>query len=182
MGSGELEGLRRISDGLRWLLQQPGCERVSLLLECTAGSGSCLGHHFEQLARALEDAGGSSRLGVCIDTCHLLAAGYEIRTEEGYEELWREVDSTLGLGRVRAFHLNDSKTQLGSRVDRHAEIGHGFVGKAAFARLLRDERFAGLPMVLETPGGQEGYRRNLRLLRRLLAANERDVGITGAPS
>ncbi|MFQ5600803.1 MAG: deoxyribonuclease IV [Candidatus Krumholzibacteriia bacterium] len=168
VGTGEARGLRRIASGLRWLLAQPDTQSVSILLESTAGQGSSLGHRFEHLAQLLEDAGDGGRLGVCIDTCHLLAAGYDVRTPRGHAEVFDELDRVVGLDHVRAFHLNDSRKPLGSRVDRHAEIGKGYVGRAFFRRLLRDERFAGLPMVLETPGGQEGYRRNLRLLRRFL--------------
>jgi len=167
-GAGEAAGTRRVASALRSLLALPGAGSVSILLECTAGQGSSLGHTFEQLARMLEEAGKSPRLGVCIDTCHLLAAGHDYRSAAGYEGVFRELERVVGIERVRAFHLNDSKGPPGCRIDRHAEIGAGHVGRAAFRRLLRDPRFAGMPMVLETPGGQEGYRRNLILLRRML--------------
>jgi deoxyribonuclease-4 len=167
-GAGEAEGLRRVATALRMILAEPGAERVSILLECTAGQGTSLGHTFEQLARLVEDGGPRARLGICIDTCHLLAAGHEWRTPRGYAQVFAEIETAIGLERLRAFHLNDSKQGLGSRVDRHAEIGAGHVGRAPFRRLVRDARFAGVPMVLETPGGQEGYRRNLRLLRGML--------------
>jgi deoxyribonuclease-4 len=171
LGSGEAAGLRRVAAGLRALLADPDLAPVEVWIESTAGQGTCLGHRFEHLARLVADAGGSARLGVCLDTCHLLAAGYDLRGAAAYERVFREFESTVGLARLRAFHLNDSRTPLGSRVDRHAGIGAGHLGRDAFARLVADARFVGLPMVLETPGGQEGYRRDLRLLRRLLPAS-----------
>jgi deoxyribonuclease-4 len=174
LGSGEAAGLERVAAALRRLLRRPGLETVGILLECTAGQGSSVGHRFEHLARGLADAGGGPRLGTCIDTCHLLGAGYDLRTARGYEQVFRELDDTVGLGSVRAFHLNDSREPLGSRVDRHAPIGAGYIGRAAFGRLVRDGRFAGLPMVLEVPGGQEAYRRDLAILRRMLRGLTRD--------
>ena len=167
MGAGEAEGLRRIAAGLRWLLAQRDTRAVSILLECTAGQGSSIGHRFEHLAHLLE-AGRGARLGVCIDTCHLLAAGYDIRTARGHENVFAELEQTVGLGRVRAFHLNDSKTGLGSHVDRHEEIGRGHVGREAFGRIVRDERFQGVPMVIETPGSLKEDRRGLQILRGFL--------------
>jgi deoxyribonuclease IV len=168
VGSGEAAGVRRVTEAVRWLLARPGLEAVSILLESTAGQGTCVGHRFEHLGRVLAEAGGGSRLGVCIDTCHVLAAGYDLRTRRGYDAVFAELEGVVGLSRVRAFHLNDSKTPLGSRVDRHAPIGQGYLGRAPFSRLMRDPRFAGLPMVLEVPGGVEGYRRDLGILRRML--------------
>jgi deoxyribonuclease-4 len=168
LGSGEAAGVRRVADAVRRLIARPGLERVSILLESTAGQGTCIGHRFEHLGRVLAEADCGARLGVCIDTCHVLAAGYDLRSPRGYEAVFGELERVVGLGAVRAFHLNDSKTPLGSRVDRHAPIGQGHLGRKAFSRLLRDPRFAGLPMVLEVPGGVEGYRRDLALLRRML--------------
>jgi deoxyribonuclease-4 len=167
MGAGEAEGLRRVAAGLRWLLAQRDTRAVSILLECTAGQGTSIGHRFEHLAYLL-DAGRGTRLGVCIDTCHLLAAGYDIRTAAGYTAVFTELEQTVGLERVRAFHLNDSKTGLGSRVDRHEEIGRGHVGREAFGRIVLDERFHGVPMVIETPGSLKEDRRGLQILRSFL--------------
>jgi deoxyribonuclease-4 len=167
-GSGEPAGLRRVAAGVREILALPGLQDVALLLECTAGQGTSVGHRLEHLRQIIEDAGGGARLGVCLDTCHLFAAAYDLRTPPRYEEVMREVEAVIGLERVRAFHLNDSRTRLGARVDRHAPIGAGRIGRAAFARLVADERFAAKPMVLEVPGGMEGYRRDLAALRRML--------------
>jgi deoxyribonuclease-4 len=107
------------------------------------------------------------RLGVCIDTCHLLAAGYDFRAPAGYHEVFEEFDRRVGIDRIRAFHLNDSKQDLGSRVDRHEHIGKGYVGTAAFRMILQDPRFRRAPKVLETPKKDEMDRKNLALLRRL---------------
>ncbi len=167
-GTGEAAGLRRVAEALRELLASRDAASVSLLVECTAGQGSSVGYNVEQLARILADVGGGPRLGICLDTAHLFAAGYDWRSAAGFEALLCEIELGPGLGAVRAFHINDSKALCGSRVDRHASIGGGHIGRAAFARWLRDERFAGLPMVLETPGGMPGWRRDLLSLRRLL--------------
>jgi deoxyribonuclease-4 len=115
-------------------------------------------------------------MGVCIDTCHLLAAGYDLRTDAGYDAVFAELDRVVGLERVRAFHLNDSKRELGSRVDRHENIGKGHVGSRAFRLLLQDPRFHDVPKVLETPKANDGDRRNLALLRRLASMKPRRRG------
>lgn len=173
LGSGEAAGVLRVAEAVRRLIARPGLGSVTILLESTAGQGSCIGHRLEHLARMLAEADCGARLGVCIDTCHLLAAGYDLRTPRGYEAVFDELERTVGLAAVRAFHLNDSKTPLGSRVDRHAPIGQGYLGRRPFSRLMRDPRFAGLPMVLEVPGGVEGYRRDLAILRRMLRGLKR---------
>jgi deoxyribonuclease-4 len=171
VGSGAQRALRRSARALRWLLGREDTADVSILLECTAGQGTSLGHRFDHLAYLIEESGASERLGVCIDTCHLLAAGYDVRSE--YESVFGELEQIVGLERVRAFHLNDSKCPLGGRVDRHAGIGLGHLGRAFFRKLVRDARFERIPMVLETSGGLEGDRRNLRLLRSFLRGRVR---------
>jgi deoxyribonuclease-4 len=142
------------------------------LLENTAGQGSCLGCRFEQLAAMLDGVKNPDLLGVCIDTCHVFAAGYPLSTEKEYKATLRALDKTVGLKLVRAFHLNDSAKPLGSRVDRHAHIGRGMIGKEAFRLLLNDDRFRKVPMYLETPKGKEKGKDldaiNLRTLRRLI--------------
>ena len=135
--------------------------------ENTAGQGSNLGYRFEQLAEILAKMENPNRLGVCLDTCHLFASGYDLRTRSTYEATFEEFDAIVGLGRVKVFHLNDSKKSLGSRVDRHENIGRGELGLEPFRFLLNDPRFAGLPMLLETPGGDEAYRIDLTTLRSL---------------
>jgi len=175
----EFAGLRLIASGLRALLSARPEASPLILLEHTAGQGTNLGHRFEHLAAILDLLDGSPRVGVCIDTCHLLAAGYDICSDEGYAATFREFDRLIGLDRIKVFHLNDSKKPCGSRVDRHEHIGKGCLGLEPFRRLLNDPRFARLPMLLETPklDTPESRRksdvdpwdaRNLRTLRRLI--------------
>ena len=121
------------------------------LLETTAGQGTTLGHRFEHLARILDTVATPGRLGVCLDTCHVFAAGYSFATEREYAAMMDEFDRVIGLKRLKLFHLNDSKKPLGSRVDRHAHIGQGHVGLEAFRLLVNDRRFRRHPMILETP-------------------------------
>jgi deoxyribonuclease-4 len=174
----ELDGLRRIADALLEVLASRSSHRTMILLEQTAGQGASVGWQFEQIARILELTGRSSRIGVCLDTCHLFAAGYDIATETGYHRTFEDFDRIVGLDRVRVFHLNDSQRPLGSRVDRHEHIGKGHIGIDTFRRLVNDPRFAGMPMLIETEKShkREGARlvidpfdeMNLRTLRGLL--------------
>jgi deoxyribonuclease-4 len=173
VGCGEDEGIAAVARSLSWLHERTRGFRVRLLLEITAGQGSCLGCRFEELARMLEAAAGGDRLGICFDTCHALASGHDLTTDAGYDQVFADFDRTIGLERLRAFHLNDSKTPLGSRVDRHQEIGDGFLGLLPFWRLVNDPRFADRPAVLETPSGADkltSFARNLRRLRALIGA------------
>jgi deoxyribonuclease IV len=177
VGSGIEAGIERISDALKCALEtvEPP---VSVLLENTAGQGSSIGHCFEHLAVIMEKIPYPDRVGVCLDTCHLFAAGYDIRTEEGYKSTMRNFDRLVGVKKIRAFHVNDSKKELGSRVDRHAHIGKGYIGLEAFRCLVNDRRFAKVPKILETPKGPEFEEdiMNLATLRSLLinrAADER---------
>jgi deoxyribonuclease-4 len=167
-GSGERAGIDRITKALRIILRETRGWKVNILLETTAGQGSSVGHRFEQLGEILQRVGHPERTGVCLDTCHVFAAGYDWRTKGGYKAMWDEFDSEIGLSMLKAFHLNDSKGPFGSRRDRHEHIGKGQIGSRAFGRLMRDPRFRSIPMVLETPKDGEGSdRRNLALLRRL---------------
>lgn len=166
MGAGEEAGLARLAESLDAVVDSLPGLRVQPTLEVTAGQGSCLGHSFEHLAQVLGRARCGPRLGVCLDTCHLLAAGHDIASEEGFERVLAELERAFGLARVTAFHLNDAKQPRGSRLDRHAAIGQGHLGRAFFRRLMRDPRFFGLPMVLETPSGLAGWKREIALLRR----------------
>ena len=167
MGRGPAPGIAKIRATVQACLDATPRSRVALLFETAAGQGSTLGVAFEELAALLDGLRPASRVGVCLDTCHVFAAGYDLRTRAAYAATMRELDRVVGCGRVRAVHLNDSVRELGSRVDRHANIGRGHIGTEAFRCLLRDARFAGLPMVLETPGGERGFARDLSLLRRL---------------
>ena len=176
----ESTGLRMIADALRGLLAERRKGRTTILLEHTAGQGTALGHRFEHLATIIDLLDGSSRVGVCLDTCHLVAAGYDITTPEGYLETFRQFTRVVGIRRLKAFHLNDSKRPCGSRVDRHEHIGKGCLGLETFRRLLNDRRFATMPMMLETPKVESRNRKlkgdvdpldreNLRVLRSLLS-------------
>jgi deoxyribonuclease IV len=144
-----------------------------MLLENTAGQGSCLGHHFEHLATVLSEVRDSSRLGVCFDTCHAFAAGYPLESADEFNGTFAAFDDLVGLERLKLFHLNDSVRELGSRVDRHAGIGLGKIGLNVFRRLVNDPRFQTLPMILETPkedmDGNAMDPVNLAILRGFLA-------------
>ncbi|HUG94353.1 MAG TPA: deoxyribonuclease IV [Planctomycetaceae bacterium] len=175
----EAGGLRLIAAGLARVLRERPRLRARILLEHVAGQGTNLGHRFEHLRTILDRLDGSPRVGVCLDTCHLLAAGYDLCSASGYRRTFEEFDRVVGIDRIRVFHLNDSKKPCGSRVDRHEHIGKGCLGLEPFRMLLNDPRFAGLPMLLETPklDTPESRRRsdadpwdarNLRTLRKLL--------------
>jgi deoxyribonuclease-4 len=171
-GAGEAAGVKRIASSLDEILSATGPE---ILLETTAGQGDSLGTTFDQLARVIGAVRANGSLGVCFDTCHVFAAGYDLRTKRAYEETIRAFDLALGLERLKAFHVNDSRKELGSRVDRHAHIGEGALGLKAFSFLMNDERFFDRPMVLETPKGPDDSNdiRNLALLRGLRRPSKR---------
>jgi deoxyribonuclease-4 len=186
MGSGVLEGCDRVAASINEARALASAPSVILLLETVAGQGSALGRKFEELARIRSGVSRRDLTQYCFDTCHVHAAGYDLTTEKGYEETFREFDAILGLESLRAFHVNDSKNERGSHVDRHEHIGKGKIGVGAFARLMRDPRFASTPKILETAKGADGVvmdRRNLALLRRLAeepgtddAGSEKDSG------
>ncbi len=168
-GSGIKAGIDRVARALTRALDLVG-PPVTILLENTAGQGSNLGHRFEQLAAIMDRIRNADRVGVCLDTCHLFAAGYDIRTAEGYSATIQEFDRLIGAEKILAFHVNDSKKDLGSRVDRHFHIGKGFIGLDAFRFLVNDRRFATVPKILETPKGKgiRQDRKNLATLRALV--------------
>lgn len=168
---GEERGLRTIAESLNILLTHYQNFKLILLLETTAGQGSSLGYRFEQLAEIIHIVEQKDRVGICFDTAHVFAAGYDIRTKEAYELTFKAFDNILGLKSLKAFHLNDSKKELGSRVDRHEHIGKGLIGIDAFRYLLNDPRFTKNPKVLETPGTEEDFKRNLDLLKSLIKRN-----------
>jgi deoxyribonuclease-4 len=172
LSSGEDAGAAQAARALNLLHHRMIGYRLKVLLEVTAGQGSCIGHRFEQIGLILDQVKEADRVGVCFDTCHVFAAGYDIRRPEGYEETMFALDRAVGLDRVLAFHLNDCKKSLGCRVDRHEHIGKGGIGLAAFECLVNDPRFFGLPMVLETPKGPDLKEdiENLDTLRRLFRA------------
>ena len=173
MGSGVLAGCDRAAESLDRVRELVPAPEVMVLLETVAGQGSTLGRRFDELARIRERVGRPNLIGFCLDTCHVHAAGYDVTTEKGWEETLSEFDTILGLENLRWMHLNDSKNERGSRVDRHEHIGKGRLGSEPFARILRDPRLRPVPKVLETPKGKDGVvmdRRNLALLRRLAEA------------
>ncbi|MFP3897503.1 MAG: deoxyribonuclease IV [Anaerolineales bacterium] len=152
-GSGEKKGLARAAEGLCTALQATAGDDVTILLENTAGQGTGLGYTFEHLSWLMEHTEPQERLGVCFDTAHAFAAGYEFRQPGAYGEMWDTFDNVIGLDNLGVIHLNDSKRELGSRVDRHEQIGEGYIGRKAFRLLVNDERLRHVPMILETPKG-----------------------------
>ena len=170
LGAGEAEGIKTIAASLDEVHAACPGYKVSVTLEITAGQGSCLGYRFDQIARMMDATKESDRLRVCFDTQHAFASGYDIRTKEGYERTFTEFDETIGINRLAAFHLNDSKKELNARVDRHEHIGKGHIGVSGFRFLLNDRRFWGIPMCLETPKGPDlkEDKENLTLLRSLI--------------
>ena len=170
VGSGEDAGIKTISRSLDEIHAACRGYKVRIALEITAGQGSNLGYRFEQIHDMIDAAKESDRLRVCFDTEHAFAAGYDIRNKEGYERTFGEFDETIGLKLLAAFHLNDSKKEFHSRVDRHEHIGKGHIGVEAFRLLMNDQRFWGIPMCLETPKGPDLKEdlENLTLLRSLV--------------
>ena len=175
LGTGVEAGIARVATAVREVLRRTRGYRVRVALEDTAGAGGTLGRTFTELGAMLDQAGRARRVGVCLDTCHLFAAGYDIRTEVGYRAAMVECASTVGIERVLAFHLNDAKAPLGSGLDRHENIGQGKLGLTPFRCLLNDARFRAVPKVLETPKEPEpaADRRNLAVLRGLATVSAR---------
>lgn len=172
-GSGEEAGLLRIGAALTRVLEAGVAEGVTVLLEITAGQGTALGYRFEHLARLIELVSHRERVQVCIDTCHLFAAGYDLRTPETYEATFATCERLLGTRCIKVFHLNDSQKELGSRTDRHDHIGKGCLGTEPFRMLVNDPRFRDIPMILETPKGEDLAEdiENLALLRSLRSSS-----------
>jgi deoxyribonuclease IV len=167
VGEGEAAGIERVASAVREAIDATPGYTTRLLFENTAGQGSSLGHRLEHLSQLIDRVGVPERTAVCLDTCHLFAAGYDLRTPESYAVTRRAISRTVGLKSVGWWHLNDAKRELGSRVDRHAHIGKGKIGSGGFRNVLTDTAFRRVPMVLETPKEDDGDKRNLALLRRL---------------
>jgi deoxyribonuclease IV len=169
-GKGTDFGLKRVAGAMDQIHSKHPNWRVMTLIEHTAGQGDHLCHTFEEIAKLLDLIAQRKRVGVCLDSCHLLAAGYDIRKPETYADVFKRLGDLIGIEQVKAWHLNDSKTPLGSRVDRHEHIGKGKVGRAGFRNIMNDPRWSDLPGLLETPKGPELKEDvvNLRVLRRLI--------------
>ncbi len=167
VGAGEIVGMQRIAESLNSVLERCPDFKLKVLLEATAGQGDNLGYTFEQLAEIKSQVEQKERVGVCLDTCHIFAAGYEIRTKAGYEKTIRNLEETIGVDQVGVIHANDSMRELGSRVDRHTHIGKGEIGLAGFKHFVNDPRFQHAPMIIETPE-RDMDKKNLRQLRKLV--------------
>ncbi|MBN2366655.1 MAG: deoxyribonuclease IV [Calditrichaeota bacterium] len=178
LGSGEEGGMNRIAGGIARAFDEAGIIKTAVLLETTAGQGSNLGYTFEQLKYIMDLTGLEKYIGICLDTCHVFTAGYDIRTEKAWQHTRREFDSIIGLEHLKVFHLNDSKKGMGSRVDRHERIGRGEIGLEGFRALVNDPEVRHIPMILEIPGGEIAYGEDLRKLRKLIGS---DASIKKAP-
>ncbi len=174
VGSGEEAGLRRVAESFDDIHRQTDGFRTQILVETTAGQGTNLGYQFEQIAMIFEQVQAPERLGVCFDTCHAFAAGYDIRTETGYHETMAAFDRLIGLDRLKAIHLNDSVKPLGSRVDRHDAIGKGHIGLDGFRWIMNDARLTDVSKILETPKGEDPVASDKENLARLYALLERE--------
>lgn len=170
VGSGVQAGLERIIKAIDIVFKDRPEKGVMLLLENTAGAGSVLGSGFEELGHIIQTSASSNALGVCFDTCHAFAAGYDFRKEAGYKRMMSDIDKSVGLDRIRLFHFNDSKQPAGKRKDRHEHIGKGEIGREGFSRIVRDKRFKDVPKILETPKSDDLHEdiENLSLLRKML--------------
>ena len=167
LGQGEEAGFQQIAEGLNEVIRATHSSPVRIALEITAGQGTCVGYRFAHLQRIYDTADTPARLAICLDTAHLFAAGYDIRTPKGWSNTIKEADDALGVKEILAIHLNDSKVDFNSRVDRHAGIGQGRIGKEAFRHIINDPRFQKTPGCLETPKSPDLHEdvENLALLR-----------------
>ena len=167
-GSGVNKGLNRIIESLDIIFDQLSADTPLLLLETTAGQGSSLGNCFGHLSTIMEKISKPEKLGVCMDTSHIFAAGYDIRTDESYAKTMKAFDSTIGFQHLHLFHLNDSKKELGSGVDRHEHIGRGFIGENAFRKIMNDQKFKNVAKIIETPKENNMDIVNLNLLKNMV--------------
>ncbi len=180
VGSGEEIGLRRIAGAINRLFETLPNGRTTICLESTAGQGSNLGYRFEHLAQIIDMVEDKSRMGVCLDSCHIFAAGYPLIEEKDYKTTVKEFNRIIGLKRLKVFHLNDSKKPFGSRKDRHEHIGKGEMGLEPFRHIVNDRRLNKVPMILETPKGKDLKEdvENLKILRSLISGKKEKQEIT----
>lgn len=169
-GSGEKTGLKKIVQSINLLLKRAKGFKVLLLLETTAGQGTSLGYKFEHLAEIIKMVRQKKSIGICLDTCHIFAAGYDITTRKGYKKTFESFNKLIGIEKLKVIHINDSKKELGSRIDRHEHIGKGYLGLEPFRFLVNDKRFTSIPKILETPKGSDLKEDvgNLRVLKGLI--------------
>ncbi len=167
-GMGEKKGIKQIADSLNSILDSLPDLHVDILLETTSGQGTSLGYQFEQLNEMINRVKSNNKVGVCLDTCHCFAAGYDFRDVKSYEATFRQFDRVIGLNRLKVIHLNDSKKPLNSRIDRHAPIGEGQIGIEAFRCIMNDQQFSAIPKILEIPGGMPRFKQDIELLKSLM--------------
>lgn len=169
-GQGEEIGINKIAESLNFAHSQTPNYKVQSMIELTAGQGTNLGYTFEQIEAIIDKVDDKSRISVCIDTAHIFAAGYNFSDEKEYEIIMNKFDELIGLERLKCFHINDSKKELGSRVDRHEQIGKGFIGLSGFANIMNDDRLISVPKILETPKGKDQSEdlENLKILKKLI--------------
>ncbi len=174
-GSGERSGIQRTVKSLNDAIAKTNNVSTKILLETMSGQGTELGYSFEQIAKILDQVKDSHRFGICFDTCHVFAAGYGVDTYKGYERTIERFDKIIGIKKIQAFHLNDSKGGLGSRIDRHVSIGEGYLGLKCFHAIVKDPRFIDVPKILEIPKREERSQQNLNLLKRLQGLTRKEV-------
>ncbi len=169
-GAGEEEGIKKVIESLNIAHEKTEGFKVLSVVETSAGQGTAVGYKFEHLEKIINGVDKPHRMAVCVDTCHIFAAGYDIRTEEKYAATFEEFDNIIGLHRLAAFHCNDSKKEFGSHGDRHEHIGKGMIGVAGFSHLMNDKRFANIPKILETPKSKDLHEdvENMKVLRGLV--------------
>jgi len=170
MGLGDAKGMAAIAEGINRVFEKLPASGTRLLLETTAGQGTGVGHTFEQLATILDNVEREESMGICLDTCHIFAAGYDIRTKAAYQKTFRQFSDIIGFDKLFLIHVNDSKKEFASRVDRHEHIGNGYIGARGFELLMQDGRFDRVPKILETPkivAGKDWDKVNLGRLRRM---------------
>jgi len=168
-GSGEQRGIERISEALNEIHQRTEGYRVKIAVENTAGQGTVLGHRMGHIGRIFEGVRERSRLAFCLDTCHIFAAGYDIREEVGYTRLFEDINDCIGLENLKIIHMNDSGRECGSHIDRHEDIGKGKIGEIPFMWIMNDERFQKVPKIIETP--ERSDRHNLQLLKKFVTSS-----------
>lgn len=169
-GISEKEGISNLIDNMNQVIRPD--QKCTILMEISAGQGNTIGHTFEELAEIMDGIEEKSKVAICMDTCHTWAAGYDIRTPEGYAETMDTFKSVLGLEKLKGFHLNDSKKGRGSRVDRHEQIGMGTLGLEGVSNFVNDIRFRDVPMILETPKGEEGYGQDIENISKIIRIDE----------